>query len=105
MALLLTGQVLLGRYAEALARSPEKLSLMMWHKSIGISLLLLVFARFVWTRMNPAPGSAPGSARWARHAAGLSHGALYVLMVTSIDWLVDEFGRTFHSGYFAWFSG
>jgi cytochrome b561 len=92
MAVLLTGQVLLGRYSEALERSPEKLSLMMWHKSIGISLLLLVLVRFLWARMNPVPDSAPGTARWVRYASGLSHRALYVLMVTIplTGWLMNS---------------
>jgi cytochrome b561 len=92
MAVLLTGQVLLGRYAEALERSPEKLSLMMWHKSIGISLLLLVSVRIIWIRLNPAPGSVPGTASWARYASGLAHGALYVLMVAIplTGWLMNS---------------
>ena len=92
MAALLTGQVLLGRYAEALERSPEKLNLMMWHKSIGISLLLLVSVRFIWVRIGPKPGPMPGTGRSARYASGLSHGALYVLMVAIplSGWLMNS---------------
>jgi cytochrome b561 len=92
MAVLLVGQVLLGRYANALERSPEKLSLMTWHKSIGISLLLLVSVRFIWVRINPAPGAVPGTARWARYASGLSHATLYVLMaaIPLTGWLMNS---------------
>jgi len=37
MAALLIGQAILGKYAHELGRTPEKLNLMMWHKSIGIT--------------------------------------------------------------------
>lgn len=92
MAALLTGQVMLGRYADGLERSPEKLNLMMWHKSIGISLLLLVCLRFLWVRLNPAPSSMPGTGKWARSASALSHGALYALMVAIplSGWLMNS---------------
>lgn len=92
MAALLLGQVLLGRYAESLERTPEKLNLMMLHKSIGISLLLLVLLRLVWTWMNPAPKSLSGSVSWTRHAARLSHGVLYVLMIAIpvSGWLMNS---------------
>ena len=92
MAVLLVGQVLLGRYAGALERSPEKLSLMVWHKSIGISLLLLLSARFIWLRINPTPGAVPGTARWTRTVATLSHVTLYLLMaaVPLTGWLMNS---------------
>ncbi len=92
MAALLIGQVLLGRYANALERSPEKLNLMMWHKSIGISLLLLMLARLVWAWINPAPSPMPGTAAWVRSASRLSHAALYVLVITipMSGWLMNS---------------
>lgn len=92
MAALLVSQVLLGRYAAALERSPEKLDLMLAHKSLGISLLLLVSLRLAWTWMNVVPSSLPGSAKWTRYAARLSHGALYALMVAIpvSGWLMNS---------------
>ena len=92
MAALLLSQVVLGRYANALERSPEKLNLMMWHKSIGITLLLLVSARLAWAWFNPAPDALLGTARWTRYASRLSHGALYILMVSIplSGWLMNS---------------
>lgn len=92
MAALLMGQVLLGRYAHALERSPEKLNLMMWHKSIGISLLLLMSARLAWAWINPAPNPPPGTAAWVRSASRLSHAGLYVLVIAIpvSGWLMNS---------------
>jgi cytochrome b561 len=92
MAALLVGQILLGRYAHALDRSPEKLNLMMWHKSIGISLLLLVSLRLAWTWINPLPAALPDTARWTRYASRISHAVLYVLMIAipMSGWLMNS---------------
>jgi cytochrome b561 len=81
MAVLILGQMGLGKYAHELDLSPEKLNLMMWHKSIGITLLFLAIARLTWALLNPRPAPPEGIARWQQRAAGLSHTALYGLML------------------------
>ncbi|MEJ8567493.1 cytochrome b [Elongatibacter sediminis] len=81
MAALILGQVVLGKYAEALDRTPQKISLLMWHKSLGITLLLLALLRLGWALANPRPTLPPDTPPWRRHAVRLSHGMLYGLML------------------------
>ena len=92
MAALIAGQVILGKYAQELDRTPQKLNLMMWHKSIGVTLLFLVLLRLLWTLINPRPVSGPKTARWERTAAGLNRIGLYALMfaIPLSGWLMNS---------------
>jgi len=92
MAALIAGQVILGKYAHELDPTPEKLDLMMWHKSIGITLLFLVSLRLLWTLLNPRPNAVSTTRSWERMAAGLSHISLYALMfaIPLSGWLMNS---------------
>ena len=92
MALLILAQVGLGKYAHELERSPRQLDLLMWHKSIGITLLGLALLRLGWVLLNPAPKPPAGSGRWAQRAARAGHAALYALMfaVPLSGWLYNS---------------
>lgn len=81
MAILMIAQVTLGQYAHDLETSPQKLGLMMWHKSLGITLLLLAILRLGWALFNTRPSAPSGSGRWQRRAARASHMTLYGLML------------------------
>lgn len=81
MAVLILGQAALGKYAHELSVSPEKLGLLVWHKSIGITLLFLALLRLAWALSNRRPQSPPGTERWQVFAARASHVLLYVLMI------------------------
>ena len=51
------------------------------HRSIGMTVLLLVFLRAIWRFVSPPPPLPDGTAnviRWASHAG---HAALYLLMI------------------------
>lgn len=82
MAAMLAGQWALGKIAVGYRLSPTKLDLFVWHKSIGILLLVLVLLRIVWRLLHrrPAlPADMNGSVRTLAHA---SHLLLYTLMLT-----------------------
>jgi cytochrome b561 len=53
----------------------------MWHKSIGITVLLLSFARLGWRIIHPAPTLPPYMRGWERFAAQTVHALFYVLMI------------------------
>ena len=54
-ALLIFIQIPLGFYAESLRLSPLKIDVFVWHKSLGMLILLLVVARLLWRIKNTIP--------------------------------------------------
>jgi cytochrome b561 len=81
VALLILAQILLGLAAVSWHLSPIKLSLFVWHKSVGMLVLVVVLLRLGWRAANPTPGLPQGMPRWERLAARASHALLYVLML------------------------
>lgn len=51
-----------------------------WHKSIGITIAIVVLLRLSWRLAHPAPAH-DGQPAWQRRAAELSHGLLYACML------------------------
>src|SRR5262245_18299376 len=57
-----------------------KVSALGWHKSFGMTVLMLAIIRLVWRWFNPVP-SLDGLAKpWERVLANLSHFLLYALL-------------------------
>ena len=81
MAVLIAIQVVLGKYSHDLDRSVEKLNLMMWHKSIGITLLFLVLIRLAWLVISRRPAPERPAPAWEKWLARISHVSLYALMI------------------------
>ena len=81
MAGLILVQAGLGWYAGSLSRSPLRIDMMTAHKSLGITLLMLLILRLAWRVTHPAPPPPPGTSKWAVRAAAWTHRGLYVLML------------------------
>ncbi|MGB0449775.1 MAG: cytochrome b [Porticoccaceae bacterium] len=79
-ALLIFIQIPLGYYAEELKLSPLKLDLFVWHKSIGMLVLLLAAVRLLWRITGTIPISLDSS-KVQRRLAQLAHTLLYGLMI------------------------
>lgn len=79
MAMLIFVQIPLGLYAVNLKLSPLKLNVFLWHKSIGILILLLVIVRLVWRLINATPTALENSVVLQR-LAGIIHNLLYCMM-------------------------
>ena len=90
MALLLVLQAGLGFVADELSRSPLKVDVMTAHKSLGISLLLLVLIRLAWRWFSPTPGLPAKTGKLTAIAAHASHGLIYILLIAVpvSGWLV-----------------
>lgn len=56
-------------------------ALYLFHKNVGSLLILLIALRLVWRLTHPPAALPAAMPAWQRRAAGLSHGALYALMV------------------------
>ena len=90
MAVLIILQAAVGWVGAEMERSPLKIDVLSAHKSLGISLLLLVLVRLLWRRTHTTPPAPEGSKPWETWAARVSHSALYLLMlaVPLSGWLV-----------------
>lgn len=60
---------------------PVRFSLYQWHKSIGITILLLSLVRLWWRLQHTPPAMPAGMKRYEQLAARITHGAFYVLMI------------------------
>jgi cytochrome b561 len=66
----------MGRDAHGLSR----LQLLQLHKSIGLSVLVLTFARLAWRLTHRPPALPQDMPRWERPLAHVVHVGLYVIM-------------------------
>jgi cytochrome b561 len=92
VAVLVFTQIGLGWAAVNWRLSPTKLDLFVWHKSIGILILLLMLARLGWRSVNVAPSLPMGMLRFERLAAHLSHVILYMLLflMPLTGWIISS---------------
>jgi len=105
MAVLIFAQFALGWIAVTWRLSPTKLQLFIWHKSIGILILLLVTLRLLWRLVNVTPVLPLSTPRWERVAAHASHFGLYVAMVAMpmTGWIINSASKI-PFRVFGWFS-
>jgi cytochrome b561 len=61
--------------------SPRKLEFYSWHKWVGVTIFLLVLLRLGWRLANPVPRQPSGIPRWQQRLAGLTHAALYAILI------------------------
>ena len=104
IVLLILPQYFLVEAAEALPKgSLERLQVMSWHKSIGMTVLLLAVARIVWKLVN-RPHPSPLGEAWQRKAAAAGHGLLYLLILLQplSGWIVSSSGNA-PVTLFGWF--
>jgi cytochrome b561 len=81
MAAGILGMLVLGTYIEAMEVSLGNLWLFALHKSVGLTLLVLVLVRILWHRISPPPAPIGGVAAWQMQLAQGAHMALYGLML------------------------
>jgi len=103
MALALIGNFIVGFIGEDMRLSPDKIKLLLWHKSVGVTLLALVLVRLLWRAAQPTP-QLPSMPAWQRALAQLSHALLYVLMLALpiSGWLMNS-AADFPLKWFGWF--
>jgi cytochrome b561 len=85
--------------ALVMTRIPDgalKNELFVWHKGLGVLLLLLMLLRIANRIVAGAPAPEPGLARWQKAASSAVHGLLYVTLLAMpiIAWLgMSAFGE------------
>ena len=74
--------IALGYYMGDLPRSdPDRFWIIQFHKSTGLSILVLSVARLLWRVVNPMPALPEHMAKWERMLARGVHYIFYVLII------------------------
>jgi cytochrome b561 len=61
--------------------SPARDEVFLWHKSLGVLILLVTLARLAYRLANPPPPFPPGIPQWQRIAAVWNHRLFYTLLI------------------------
>jgi cytochrome b561 len=92
VALLILGNLAFGLYVAGLPISPAKLRTVSWHKWVGVTILLIAFARLAWRLRHPGPPLPATMAPWEQRAAQATHTLLYILFFAApmTGWLFSS---------------
>jgi cytochrome b561 len=104
IALMVFGLLAVGLYMTELNTTPQKIQLYMTHKSVGLTVLLLMALRLLYRWRNPAPALPEAMPAWQKRAAALTHVMLYLLLLAMpiSGWLMNS-ASGFPMKYFGWF--
>jgi len=80
IVILIILQYVLAMWAESLPRGPRLIEAWGWHKSFGMTILMLAVLRLLWRFLNPTPDLTAETKPWERVLAKLSHLLLYGLI-------------------------
>jgi len=92
VAIFIFVEFVLGWTAVSLPLSPAKLNLFVWHKSIGLLVLLIVMLRLGWRLAGPVPQPPITMPRWQQTASLADHWLQYALMLLLpfSGWIIDS---------------
>lgn len=89
IALMFIGQGALGFYMSDLPiDDPATFRTYQWHKSLGLTILVLALLRLAWRMVNRQPALPGAMPAWEKRAAHLAHLALYagLILVPLAGW-------------------
>jgi cytochrome b561 len=92
IVLLVLSQFVVGFYAKPLPLGIERLKMLTFHKSVGITVFALVILRLLWRWYTPAPKLPTGMKPLERFGAHASHVLLYALLLVLplLGWLTSN---------------
>lgn len=92
VAILILAMAWLGLTMGDLPNGPDKIATYALHKSLGLCILALVLLRLLWRLYAGAPAPVAGTPRWQSRIAGVTHVALYVLLLALplSGWLLNS---------------
>ncbi len=95
VAVLVIGQIFFGWYLGDVPPGGSRGTLVNLHKSIGLTLWLLVWLRMGWRWTHPAPPLPASLPEWQRAAAAASHFALYacLFVLPLVGYLGSNFSK------------
>lgn len=92
LAVMILGMFVLGWIAVNYPMSPVKIKLFAWHKSIGITVLMLALVRMAWRLADLTPALPNHMRPWERRLAHTSHALIYLMMVAMplSGWVINS---------------
>lgn len=92
IVVLILGLAIVGLTMGELPRTPKYFWVYTAHKSLGITVLVLVFARLGWRLVAGAPAPVAGTPTWQARVASVTHWILYALILAMplSGWLYDS---------------
>ena len=83
IALLVAGQFALGWLMQEIPKDPpgQRAAIFNFHKSIGLTILLLMLVRLGWRLAHRPPPMPPGMPAWQTAAARATHWLLYATLI------------------------
>ncbi|MFT4177933.1 MAG: cytochrome b [Thermomonas sp.] len=92
IVLLIFGLAVVGLTMGELPRTPKYFWVYTAHKSMGITVLVLMLLRLGWRLYAGAPAPVAGTPRWQHAVASVTHWALYLvaLLVPLSGWMYDS---------------
>lgn len=92
IAILILALGIVGLTMGEFPKTPKYFWIYTAHKSIGITVLVLVALRLLWRLYAGAPEAVPGTPSWQERIASATHWLLYVLMfaIPLSGWLYDS---------------
>jgi cytochrome b561 len=79
IAWIMNGHALVWSWGEM--HGPFRLTLIQYHKSIGVTVLVLSVLRLIWRLITPPPAFAAHMGPWEKALAHTVHGLFYVFMI------------------------
>jgi len=103
IVLLILNQWVIATRAASLPKGPALIEALAWHKSFGITILMLAVIRLAWRLMNPVPDLSAETKSWERVLARVSHFLLYALIFAMplSGWTMSS-ARSFPVSWFGW---
>lgn len=94
VAVLILGLIPVGFYMEQMSSSPLKFEIYGWHKSLGISVLLLAFLRVGWKIYKKPPSSLTTHKCWEKLLSKTIHIVLYIaiFVMPLSGWVMSNSG-------------
>lgn len=80
-ALLVLAQIYIGFTFHGMERGPARGDWFTWHKSVGVTILLLALVRLAWRLTHKPPPFPSELPRWERLAAVWNHRIFYVILI------------------------
>jgi cytochrome b561 len=104
IVILIINQWVIAERADALPNGLAKLQALGWHKSFGMTILMIAVVRLAWRLMNPTPDLTAETRPWERVLARVSHFLLYALIFAMplSGWMMSS-ARNFPVSWFKLF--